>query len=76
MTIETITEAKARLSELIEKVLAGETVIIKRAGKPVAVLSGYQKHRVIRTPGALRGQIEIAEDFDRLPEDIGAAFGL
>ncbi len=76
MTIETITEAKARLSELIEKVLAGETVVIKRAGKPVAVLSAYQKHRVDRSPGALRGQIEIAEDFDELPDDIGAAFGL
>lgn len=33
-------EAKARLSELIDAVLAGEEVIISRYGKPVAKLTG------------------------------------
>ena len=33
-------EAKAHLSELIEKVVRGEEVIISRHGKPVAKLSG------------------------------------
>jgi hypothetical protein len=29
-----------------------------------------------RRPGALKGQIRIAEDFDQLPEDLRAAFGM
>jgi prevent-host-death family protein len=38
MLITNISEAKAQLSALIEKVLAGEEVIIGKAGKPVARL--------------------------------------
>lgn len=29
-----------------------------------------------RTPGALRGKIRIAKDFDTLPDDIAEAFGM
>jgi len=29
-----------------------------------------------RQPGALKGKIKIAEDFDTLPDDIAAAYGL
>jgi len=76
MIVNTITEAKARLSALIEKALAGEEIIIKKAGKPVAVLSKYESHKVKRQPGALKGQIEIAEDFDELPPDVASAFGV
>lgn len=75
MVVETITEAKAQLSALIEKVINGETVIIKRAGKPVAVLSAFEPAKFVRKPGALKGQISIAPDFDELPPDIAAAFG-
>lgn len=75
MVVETITEAKAQLSALIERVINGETVIIKRAGKPVAVLSAYESATPHRQPGALKGQIRIAPDFDELPSDIAAAFG-
>ena len=38
MHITNISEAKAQLSALIEKVLVGEEVIIGKAGKPVAKL--------------------------------------
>ena len=76
MIVNTITEAKAHFSALIERVLAGEEVIIKRAGKPVAVLSKYAKSDTQRAPGALKGQIEIAEDFDELPDDIAKYFGV
>ncbi len=61
---------------MIEKAIAGEEIIIKKAGKPVAVLHKYESRRVKREPGALRGQIEIAEDFDELPSDIASAFGM
>ena len=75
MVVESITEAKAQLSALIQRVQEGETVIIKKAGKPVAVLNGYDPLAGKRNPGALKGQIVIADDFDQLPDDIAGAFG-
>lgn len=76
MVVNTITEAKSKLSALIEKALTGEEIIIKKAGKPVAILLKYESHKVKREPGALKGQIEIAEDFDELPPDIAIALGM
>jgi len=76
MQIANISEAKAQLSALIEKVIAGEEVIIGKAGKPVAKLIRYERNRQARQPGALKGKIKIANDFDALPEDIAKAFGM
>ena len=76
MHITNISEAKAQLSALIEKVLAGQEVIIGKAGKPVAKLIRYEQKDETRQPGALRGKIKIAEDFDELPEDMAKAFGV
>jgi len=75
MQITNISEAKAQLSALVEKVLAGEDVIIGKAGRPVARLVRYENNRQPRRPGALKGEIVIAEDFDTLPDDIARAFG-
>ena len=76
MLITNISEAKAQLSALIERVMAGEEVIIGKAGKPVAKLVRYQRKVEQRRPGALKGKIKIADDFDELPEDIAEAFGI
>ena len=76
MVLTNISEAKAQLSALIEKVLAGQEVIIGKAGKPVAKLVRYHRSEEPRKPGALRGKIKIAENFDDLPEDIAKAFGM
>ena len=76
MHITNISEAKAQLSALIERVLRGEEVIIGKAGKPVARLVKYERHETKRRPGALAGRITIADDFDRLPDDIAEAFGV
>ncbi len=76
MQITNISEAKAQLSSLIERVTAGEDIIIGKAGKPVARLVRYENNRQQRQPGALKGKIQIAEGFDDLPDDIAAAFGM
>ena len=76
MLITNISEAKAQLSALIEKVVSGQEVIIGKAGKPVAKLVRYERSDNKRHPGALRGKIEISDDFDELPEDIAEAFGM
>jgi len=75
VVVNTISEAKARLSELIDKACSGQEVIISRAGKPVAVLRPYRKDERPRRPGALRGRIQIAPDFDELPDDLAEALG-
>ena len=75
MVVNTISEAKARLSELIDKACAGQEIIISRAGKPVAVLTAFKKSERPRRPGALRGKIHIKDDFDRLPDDLAEALG-
>jgi prevent-host-death family protein len=52
------------LPALIEKVAAGEKVIIGKAGKPVARLVKFESSRQTRRPGALRGKIKISKYFN------------
>ncbi|HEX5057756.1 MAG TPA: type II toxin-antitoxin system prevent-host-death family antitoxin [Kofleriaceae bacterium] len=70
-----IHEAKTQLSRLLEEVEAGERVVIARAGQPVAVLSPYKVAVRKRRLGLFPGQARIADDFDRLPDDMAAALG-
>ena len=76
MIVNTITEAKAQLSALVERAQEGEEIIIQKAGKPVAVLRKYESHKTPRQPGAFRGRVEIASDFDELPADLAAELGM
>jgi prevent-host-death family protein len=63
-------EAKTHLSKLLERVERGETVVIARAGKPVAVLGPYVDPAMEpRRPGIWAGQVWMSDDFDDpLPE--------
>lgn len=76
MHITNISDAKAHLSALIEKVLSGQEVIIGKAGKPVAKLVRFERSDKKRYPGALRGKIKIDDDFDDLPDDIAKVIGM
>lgn len=67
-------EAKTHLSQLVERVEGGEEVIIGRAGRPVARLVPYAKARSQREPGALRGKVWLADDFDTTDADLLDAF--
>lgn len=69
-----IHEAKTHLSKLIESVLAGEDVIISKAGKPLVRLIPYQGATKPRTPGIWKGRIKIADDFDAESDEINAMF--
>jgi prevent-host-death family protein len=71
MTEVNIHEAKTHLSRLLIQVVAGEEIVISRAGKPVARLVPYQKPVRKRVLGRGAGQMAVAEDFDApLPKDI------
>jgi prevent-host-death family protein len=72
--ITNIHQAKSQLSRLIERAVAGEEVIISKAGKPVAKLVPYAQKKQQRRLGLLKGKIRIARDFDELPEELAAAF--
>lgn len=69
-------EAKTHLSQLVERALAGEEIVLTRHGKPVARLTP-----VGRTGSredlfnSMAGEIHIADDFDELPDDIAEALG-
>ena len=79
MTTVNIQEAKTQLSTLVDRAAHGETVIISKAGKPMAKLvpldqpsDRSSKPRL----GFMDGQIKVPEDFDRMMEDeIAEMFG-
>jgi len=64
-----IHEAKTTLSQLVEAVEAGETVILARAGKPVAKLVQLKKSEGGIKIGLLRGLIP-----EKLGDDVAAPF--
>jgi prevent-host-death family protein len=65
-----IAEAKARLSELVEKAASGEEILIARDHKPVAKLVPV-RGGARRAPGSAKGQVWIAPDFGETPADFG-----
>lgn len=76
MVIRNISEAKAELSSLIAIVQQGDEVILAKSGKPVAKIVPYGGATQARVPGSMEGEIWIAPDFDRLPDDMAGAFGM
>ena len=75
MQIINIHDAKTQFSKLIEAVSQGEEIVIARAGKPAAKLVPIQAEKIVRRPGALKGKMKIADDFDApLPDDFLIGF--
>ncbi len=61
-------EAKTHFSRLLERVEAGEEVVIARNGKPVARLVPLERRQ--RQSGRAKGLIRIGKDFDApLPDE-------
>lgn len=67
-------EAKTNLSRLLERVEAGEEIVIGRNGRPVARLVPYRGPSGPRRPGAWRNKVQFTDDFDDLPPEIAAGF--
>jgi len=79
MTVQVnIAEAKAKLSALLDRALAGEEIVIARAGKPLARLVPMET-MTRRKPGAWRGwAAEVPTEVFLAPmdpEDLDAAEG-
>lgn len=72
--IQSISEAKAHFSAIIDDASGWQTFVICRAGRPLAILSKYVPPAHRRRPDSLKGKIRMADDFDALPEGFEEAF--
>jgi len=70
MTVVNVHEAKTHLSRILDRVSAGEEIVIAKAGKPVARLVPVAVTATARVAGTYAGKIQIADDFEApLPDD-------
>ena len=76
MTIVNVHAAKTHFSSLLERVAAGEEIVIARAGKPIAMLTSLSSQVTAkRKLGRLNGRAVVPRDFDApLPEGVIDAF--
>ena len=65
-----IAEAKAHFSELIQKAMLGDEIIIAKDHRPVVKIVPLVQSPKKRVPGSGAGQlIFMADDFDETPDD-------
>ncbi len=69
MDAVSIHEAKTHFSRLIARAEAGEEIIVRRGATPVAKIVAYHAPTAPRCPGALKGTLQIADDFDATPPE-------
>jgi prevent-host-death family protein len=69
-----IHDAKTHFSRLVERVEAGEEILIARAGRPVARLVPLRARTQPREAGLWRGRVHIASDFDQTDDALLDAF--
>ena len=62
-----IADAKVRFSELVQRAMLGEAVIIAKGHKPVLKLVPLNKPKR-RKPGTARDGVWMAPDFDETPD--------
>lgn len=74
MEIVNIAEAKAHLSALVKKALAGEEVIISRSNEPLVRLTPIVRDTSPRVGGFLKGQIIYEEDSAATDKEIEESF--
>lgn len=68
-----VQEAKTHLSRLLERVEAGETIVISRAGRPIAELVPLRKPDIVF--GLRAGTFELDDDlFVALDDEVLAMF--
>jgi prevent-host-death family protein len=70
-------EAKTHLSQLVERALAGEEIVLTRRGEPaVRLVPERPAGGFASLAGVWKEQARIADDFDELPEDIAGRLGV
>jgi len=72
MATVNVYDAKTHLSRLLERVEAGERIVIARAGRPVADLVPHVAIDLVY--GTAKGEIVVGDDFDAPVPEIVALF--
>jgi prevent-host-death family protein len=65
VTTVTVSQARATLPELLDRVLAGEEITITRHGSPVAVVIRPERLRVRRADAVFRAADEVRQSLER-----------
>ena len=71
----TLSDAKARFSEVVERAANGEVFIITRRGRPVARITRFVAPNRRRKLGDFAGRTRMSEDFEDWPKDLRQAWG-
>jgi prevent-host-death family protein len=70
-------EAKTHLSQLVERALDGEEIVLTRRGEPaVRLVPERTGGGFASLAGVWKGRARIADDFDELPDDLAESFGM
>ena len=69
-----LTEAKAKFSDVVDRVSHGEEIIVTRMGHPVARITRYEPAAANRRLGFFEGRIRLAEDFESYADDVALEF--
>jgi prevent-host-death family protein len=69
--------AKTSLSRLVDDAVAGQDIVIAKAGKPMVRLVPVARESARRGFGADKGKIRVSDDFDApMPPDVLRSFGI
>lgn len=70
-------EAKTHLSQLVERALGGEEIVLTRRGEPaVRLVPERERSGFASLAGVWEGRVRIADDFDELPDDLAERLGM
>jgi prevent-host-death family protein len=70
-----ISQARIRLSQLVNIAVAGEDVVISRNGKALVRITRLPDTQSVVKFGKLKGKVKLSGDFDNtLPADVLAGF--
>ena len=72
----TLSDAKTRSSEIVERAVNGETFIVTRMGRPAVRISRHKSQNCVPKLGDLAGRIRISDDFDDWPPDLRESLGV
>jgi prevent-host-death family protein len=65
-----VQQAKTHLSRLLEEAVAGEDIVIAKAGRPYVRLVSCRPGATPRKLGGWEGKARVAADFDETPDEI------
>ena len=69
-----IQAAKTHLSRLVEQAVAGDDIVLAKAGRPLVRLVPVQPDVSPRKAGAWKGKLRMARDFNAEDERVTALF--